>query len=130
MIKNLLSLVAGDRKAEGPQGPEMIGKALLNQFQNLFGRLVWVEAKRLGDRQPFFRRLAVFGVEIPASTDRFAVGHQKTCLAPHGPVEILHAQLAAALSPFHEFRFRAEKTSIFKKVQGHIEPVSERFQFF
>ena len=88
---------------------------LLRHFVGLETRGWWQKARSVGSEC-----LAVVGVEVPFTTARQLALHQNAVLAPHLPVEVLHAQLPPATHMGSKLRVAAQEVAVLQHVQRRV----------
>ena len=110
-----LGIGAGGGEPERVEVAEAIREALFHQGQHLLRDLVRLEAVWFRHRHALGGRLAVLGVEVPASAFGLCSVHQQAGFAAHLAVEELHAQLLLAARPGFEARAGAEEAVVLQQ---------------
>ena len=99
VLQGRFGLHFGDGEPEGVQIAEVIAEARVDEVQDVLRDRIGFDLVGLRQEEIGLGRLAVLGIEIPLSAFRLAAIHQQPGLAPHVPIEELHAQLLAPLGP-------------------------------
>ncbi len=114
IVQGDLRLFWGDWPVEIGEVAWMIGEASVDYGDHLPGDGVGFEAVRVSvkRRAVFTEALAVFTVEVPLTTDGFAVFDEHGMTLAHLAVEELHAELFAAFGVGGKLRVAAEEMPI------------------